>query len=209
MSLRFRHRASGLTLVELLVVMTIGVIVSGAILLTWSSLTRSFSFTTKSSDSQDFARDAVARMGREIRDMEPLGAASAILLADSDELVFTTTFNEAGNDTPLVDPVLTRYWYSWDADRHVGVLHRERGGVSRVLVDNVLNTRTGSDADIFKYTYVDAGRNLVTDGQSPSEVEYDSISMIRIDLSVDLNPESAPQPMTVSTRVHLRNQGRY
>ena len=73
MSLRFRHRASGLTLVELLVVMTIGVIVSGAILLTWSSLTRSFSFTTKSSDSQDFARDAVARMGREIRDMEPLG----------------------------------------------------------------------------------------------------------------------------------------
>ena len=204
-----RRRQSGWTLVELLVVMTIGVIITGALVLTWGSLTRSFSFTTRSSDAQDFARDAVARMSREIRDMEPKGAASSIVTAGSDELEFTTTFNEAGNDTPLVEPVLTRYWYTWDPIRKVGALHRERGGVSRVVVDNLMNTWDGTAANIFRYTYVASDHELVTDGPSPTPAEYDNISMIRVDLSVDLNPESAPQPMHVSARVHLRNQGRY
>lgn len=209
MSRRSRPRESGLTLMELLVVMTIGVVITGALILTWSSLTRSFSFTTRGSDAQDFARDAVGRMSREIRDMEPKGAVSAIIKADSDELIFTTTFNQAGNDTPLVEPVETRYWYSWDDLRKVGALHRDRGGVSTILVDNLLNERTGTDADVFRYSYVASDRTIVTDGMSPTVVEYDSISMIRIDLSVDLNPESGPQPMQVSTRVHLRNQSRY
>lgn len=210
MSRRADTRECGWTLIEVIVVVVIGTILTGALVLTWGSLTRSYSFTTRSSNAQDFARDSVARMSREIRDMEPKGAASAIILADNDELVFTTTFNESGNDTPLIEPVRTRYWYAWDATRNVGVLYRQReGGTARILVDNLLNPRNGGEADVFRYTYVASDRSIVSDGQSPTEVEYNDISMIRISLAVDLNPASAPQPMDVSVRVKLRNQGRY
>jgi len=123
-----RARQSGVTLVELLVVMAIGSVLSGALLLTWFSLNNSYSFTTRSSNAQDFARDAVARMGRELRDAEPKGADLAIKYAANDEIVFTTTFNEQGNDSRLVEPVETRYWYYWDAARHVGRIYRSRGG---------------------------------------------------------------------------------
>jgi type II secretory pathway pseudopilin PulG len=201
---------SGWTLVELLVVAVIGVIITGGLVLTWGSLTKSFSMTTHASDAQDLARDAVGRMSREIRDMEPKGGASAIIAATNDELVFYTTFNEAGNDTPLVEPVRTRYWYTWDAARHVGALHRQRGsGAERIVVDNLMNPHIGDDGDVFRYTYVANDRTLVTDGPSPEGTEFDSISMIRVNLSLDLNPQSAPEPMNVTTRVHLRNQGRY
>ena len=66
-------RQAGLTLIELLIVIIIGSVISGALLMTWFSLNDSYSFTTRSSEAQDFARDTVARMGREIRDAEGEG----------------------------------------------------------------------------------------------------------------------------------------
>jgi len=204
----YHTRQAGLTLIELLVVIVIGTVLSGALLLTWFSLNRSYSFTVRSSNAQDFARDSVARMGRELRDAEPKGADLAIVYADSDEISFTTTFNEQGNESRLVEPVLTRYHYVWDAERGVGRLYRQRGATDAVVVDNLINPRDATDqADIFRYSYVNSESEPVPDGQTPDPEMYGTISMIRIHLSVDLNPESAPQPMDVSTTVHLRNQG--
>jgi type II secretory pathway pseudopilin PulG len=203
-----------LTLIELLVVIVIGTVLSGALLLTWFSLNSSYSFTVRSSSAQDFARDAVARMGRELRDAEPKGADLAIFYADNDEISFYTTFNEQGNESRQVEPVLTRYYYKWDAERGVGRLYRQRGTTDAVVVDNLLNSRDfardpNGEADIFRYSYVSPDGLPVRDGQTPEEDMYGTISMIRIHLSVDLNPQSAPQPMNVSTAVHLRNQGLY
>jgi prepilin-type N-terminal cleavage/methylation domain-containing protein len=207
-----RARQAGVTLIELLVVILIASIVSGALLLTWFSLNDSYSFTTRSSKAQDFARDAVARMGRELRDAEPKGGDLAVLYADSDEIRFTTTFNEQGNESRQVEPVLTRYYYQWDDARSVGELHRVRGESDRIVVDNLLNP-LGPDgdgsADIFRYAYVSTNGDYVPAAQTPEPDMYGTISLIRIHLSVDLNPESAPQPMKVSTTVHLRNQNIY
>lgn len=149
------RREDGVTLVELLVVLVIGSVVTGALVLTWFSLSDSYSFTTRSTEAADFARDAVARLSRELRDAEPLGSGAAIVAAKNDEISFTTTFNEAGNDSRRVEPVLTRYYYEWDEARGVGCLHRQRGVHDDVVVDHLLNPR-GADgrADIFRYAYV-------------------------------------------------------
>lgn len=199
----------GVTLVELLIVIVIGSVISGALLTTWFSLNDSYSFTTRSSEAQGFARDAVARMGRELRDAEPKGGALAITYADGDEISFTTTFNQQGNESWQIEPVLTRYYYYWNVARGVGELHRERGSTNTVVVDNVVNPTTGGTVDIFRYAYVSTSGAYVPDAQTPEPEMYGTISMIRINLMVDLNPASAPQPMNVSTTVHLRNQGLY
>jgi prepilin-type N-terminal cleavage/methylation domain-containing protein len=203
-----RDAQHGFTLIELLVVIVIGSIVSTAIYLTWFSLTDSYSFTSRSSKAQEHARDAVSRMARELRDAEPKGGNLAIQYADNDEVSFWTTFNEPGNDSRQVEPVLTRYYYVWDDARGVGVLHRERAGSDTVLVDNLVNEGgADDDADIFRYAYVSTSGDFVPDASIPEPEMYATISMVRIGLEVDLNPQSAPQRMNLSTTVQLRNQG--
>jgi prepilin-type N-terminal cleavage/methylation domain-containing protein len=190
-------RQTGLTLIELLVVIVIGTVLSGAILMTWFSLSDSYSFTARSSEAQDFARDAVARMARELRDAEGTGGDVAVQSADSGQITFTTTFNEEGNESRLVEPVETQYYFS------EGSIHRVRDGVDRVVVDNVLNEA----GQVFTYDYVDVDGDSVRGGTSPDPTMLATISVIHINLVVDLNPLSAPQPMDVSTSAHLRNQG--
>ena len=204
-----RDGQAGVTLVELLVVIAIGSVISGALLITWFSLNDSYSFTTRNSEAQGFARDAVARLGRELRDAEPKGGALAITHAYSDEIEFTTTFNEQGNESRQVEPVLTRYYYERDEARGVGELHRVRGATDTVVVGNLVNPMLGGRADIFHYAYVSTAGESVPDASTPEPEMYGTISLIRIDLMVDLDPGSAPQPMNVSTAVHLRNQGLY
>jgi prepilin-type N-terminal cleavage/methylation domain-containing protein len=227
---RERGRA-GLTLVELLVVIAIGSVVTGALLLTWFSLGKSYSMTTKSTQSREFARDAVARLARELRDAEPSGTYPALRSVGVDEIVFTTTFNDAANEQANSEPLLTRYWYEWDAAAGSGVLYRQRDSRTSgrvgyldledgtrdpadrvmVIVRDVLNPRdeaTGR-ATIFTYSYVDTDKDVVRDGSPPDAVSLPTTFMVRITLSIDLNPESAPSPMDLSTSVQLRNQGRY
>lgn len=209
--MKTRKRQAGVTLVELLVVMVIMGVISGTLIFTWFALTDSYSFTTDSSNAQDFARDAVARMGRELRDAEPKGADLPLISADNDEIVFTTTFNEAGNENRTVEPVWTRYYYAYDASRGVGQLHRQRGSVDRIIVDNLLNpTYVDADgktrADIFRYDYIASDSTYVTNAPVPDPEMLGTISMIRIHLIVDVNPGKAPKGMDVSTTIHLRNQ---
>lgn len=225
-----RGRA-GLTLVELLVVIAIGSVVTGALLLTWFSLGQSYSMTTKSTQSREFARDAVARLAREVRDAEPSGTYPALRSVGVDEIVFTTTFNDAANEQVSSEPLLTRYWYEWDVAAGSGVLYRQRDSRTSgrvgylfledgtrdpadrvmVIVRDVLNPRdqaTGR-ATVFTYSYVGTDKEVVRDGAPPPAASLPTTFMVHISLSVDLNPESAPSPMDLSTSVQLRNQGRY
>lgn len=196
------ERQAGVTLIELLIVIVIGSVVSGALLMTWFSLNDSYSFTTRSSEAQGFARDAVARMGRELRDAEAKGGSLAITSASSDEVSFWTTFNVQGNESRQVEPVLTQYYYQ------DGSLHRKRSGIDTVIVGHLLNqTTSAGKAEVFTYDYIALDSHRVTGGTDPAESMYGTVSMVSIHLVVDLNPKSAPQPMDVSTSVHLRNQG--
>lgn len=231
-SLRQRP-AIGLTLVELLVVVAIGSVVTGAVLLTWFSLSRSYSMTTSGAQSRELARDAVARLARELRDAEPKGTYPALRSVGTDEIVFTTTFNEPGNELVNSEPVLTRYWYEWVEDEGTGVLHRQRdsqtsGRVGELFLEdgvtpdpddrdmivvrhllNPVDPETGH-ANLFAYSYIGADGDVVSKGPPPeAAASVPTIFLVYVSLSVDLDPGSAPQPMDLTTTVQLRNQSRF
>lgn len=220
---------AGLTLIEVLVVVAIGSVITGAILLSWFALGRSYALTTSSSEAREFARDAVARLARELRDAEPDGVSPALRVVTNDEVIFTTTFNDKDNELVGSQPALTRYWYEWDDESSVGTLHRQRDtdhdgklfendGITRdpddrdmVLIENVMNqpTTPGGDADIFRFTYVDELGNVAKAMQTVPQASLPSIYMVGVSLSVDMNPQTAPRPMDLSTTVQLRNQSRF
>jgi len=226
-SCRRHDRArAGLTLIEVLIVVAIGSVVTGAILLTWFSLGDSYSMTSSSTKARELARDAVARMARELRDAEPKGSDAALLSVSTDDIVFTTTFNDPANTQVDSEPVLTRYWYE-PGTGGVGVIHRQRdtdgdeklfetdgsrdlGDRDMVVVRNVLNPVVDGHATIFTYSYIDPDGNLVKKGPPPTEVgSIPTIFLIHIGLEIDLNPQSAPLPMELNTTVQLRNQSRF
>ena len=119
-------RQTGLTMVELLVGLTIASILSTMMFMTWFSLNNSYSFSVKSSEARDFARQAVNRVQGELRDAEayPTGSAygyttvsgwpylpnePAIIRARAWSCLLTTTFNEDGNTAYTKVPHLVLY----------------------------------------------------------------------------------------------------
>jgi prepilin-type N-terminal cleavage/methylation domain-containing protein len=137
-----RRKQKGLTLVELLVAMSIMVVLSTMIVATWVALTNAYSFSTRSDTQRDFARQAIDRMAREIRDaQQPLGGTSpAFAGAYPDEVRFYSTFNMllAGPDLilgtaddvtasdPKSPPRLTRFIYVvTDTQEGTGAVYRQ------------------------------------------------------------------------------------
>ena len=147
------QRQRGITLVELLVVMSIMLIVTTMIIGTWVALTNAYSFSSRSDKQRDLARQAIDRMAREIRDaQEPLGTSSpAINLAYPNEIRFYSTFNTSDASSPTTEPRLTRFIYRvTNAADGTGAVYREFPGpdgdfdtandnVSQLLVDDVSN----------------------------------------------------------------------
>jgi len=96
-------RQEGLTLVELLVGMVIMGIVTTMLFMTWFSLSRSYAYSVNSAVARDNARQAIARMEREIRDASSTDTSAsdpAIVEAHPYWICFSTTFNQVGNDSP-------------------------------------------------------------------------------------------------------------
>jgi prepilin-type N-terminal cleavage/methylation domain-containing protein len=111
---RLRRRASdqrGMTLTELLVGLIVTAILSVMVLGAWFALSRSYSFSLSSSNAREDGRQTISRMAREIRDAQaPTGSnEAAIVRARSRWILFTTTFNEAGNTDPSLQPHLVMY----------------------------------------------------------------------------------------------------
>lgn len=208
----------GITLVELLVAMTIMLVLSTMIVGTWITLTNAYSFTSRSDKQRDFARQAIDRMAREIRDaQQPLcGSTTAFTKAYPNEVRFYSTFNTAGAADPTSGPRLTRLVYKvTNAADGVGAVYREFPGgdgdfdtandnVSQLLVDNVSND--GAGKDLFTYWYYDSVTNTLkhSDGTT-TLVDPSRIVEVEITMLVDLNPGKAPNYMDVSTKVQPRN----
>ena len=101
-----------MTLIELLVAMSISLVISAMILLSWFALSRSYATTTKREMASDTTRLALARMEREIRDVEqPPATVSevAVVRARPFYIEIYTTFNKAGNQFANVLPRLVMY----------------------------------------------------------------------------------------------------
>lgn len=107
-------RQAGLTLVELLVAMTISLVISAMILVSWFALSGSYANTVKRGKAGDWARFALARMEREIRDVEqPPAEVTAtevgIVRARPYYIVLYTTFNKPNNTLGSERPRLVMY----------------------------------------------------------------------------------------------------
>jgi prepilin-type N-terminal cleavage/methylation domain-containing protein len=122
-----RRGQRGITLIELLAAMSISLVISSLILVSWFSLSGSYANTTKRGKTGDWARLTTARMVREIRDVEqppPSIAEVGVVRARPYYMVLYTTFNEAGNTSGGTPPRLVMYrlysngelWRFHDAD---------------------------------------------------------------------------------------------
>lgn len=203
---------------ELLIVLVIGSIISGGLIMLWFNINRSSAMTASHAEARDFARDGIARLAREIRDVEALPGAQAVQKATPSSIVFTTTFNRAGNELDATKPRLVRYWYDASArclyrDAYaddVTDLSGEPPYERRdVVIPHMLN---GGTTPLFSYTYINAvGVRVPRPEDEPvhevtDPLDRSRILIVRIRALVDLDPRKAPNAMDITTQVQLRNQ---
>jgi prepilin-type N-terminal cleavage/methylation domain-containing protein len=202
---------AGVTLVELLVVIVIMGVVSTMLVGVWFALTNASAFSSTSSQQQDNAREAVARMSREIRDAQAptAGNAGAFVLADPYQIEFYSTFNDVDAENPSSVPQLTRFIYKeTDSIKHIGAIYREKydggaWGSSVLLVDHVVNKALSPNATVFTYTaFGDSG---VYQSDGTTSVPAGQIVDVTISTRVDLNPGHSPNYVTLQTTVQPRN----
>jgi len=164
----------GITLIELLAAMTISLVISSLILVSWFALSGSYANTTKRGKTGDWARVTTARMVREIRDVEqppPAIAEVGLVRARPYYTVLFTTFNEAGNASADTPPRLVMYrlysngelWRFHDADGSGSIAgvditleswptitfpldERTTGEGGQLMVENVVNMSNPSAA---------------------------------------------------------------
>jgi prepilin-type N-terminal cleavage/methylation domain-containing protein len=198
----------GITLIELLVSIIVMGILSTMIIGSWMTLTDAYSFTSRSNKHRDFAREAISRMAREIRDAQAPAGGNAFAQAGVNEIRFYSTFNVAGAADPTSTPTLTRYIL------RNGTIFREKAGPdnafdtaddrSTPLVRNVVNATIGKD--LFTYYYYNISGSIVaTNGAPPPNVSV--IQAIGLNLYVDENPGKSPNYFDVNTTVRPRNLG--
>lgn len=202
--------------------MVILLIVTTLVLLGWSSLQASYSSTLKGTQARSAARDAISRMTREIRDMQPVTiGGSSIVNADGDEITFYSAFNSASAVTdPGTDGLghvaLVRYWYDFDpgAEPAEWCIYRQRdvnGDNSLTAADptmlvarNIVNglTLPGQSSPLSVFTYFESGS---TSELSTPVSDVADIATIRIHVVADLNPEHTPKYFDLITTIKPRN----
>jgi prepilin-type N-terminal cleavage/methylation domain-containing protein len=212
------RRQDGVTLVELLVSIIIAGVLSTMLIGTWLTLNRSFRTSTISTEQRDHAQQAISLMEREIRDAEAV-TAMPILKAQSSQLLLTTTFNNAGNETNVNQPRRVQYQLAEDPDDPAGlpaskqnwqlVRIKDRLGSApgfgddpqQVLVDHVVNSVT---EPIFYYTYYDADGIWRRDSNVTS-ANLLHLLTVEVHLKVDQNPGHSPEYLLITTTIQPRN----
>jgi prepilin-type N-terminal cleavage/methylation domain-containing protein len=204
MKRRTYSRQNGVSLVELLVGMVILTIVTAAIIMVWFVLQDSFSYSTKSSEQREAARDGVTLLARELRDVQPLAINSGtppILTAGPYRISFYTTFHDADAESPGAQAVKVVYTIEADGDRDA--LYRTIGdGEKRLVVADVMNQQ--DERPLFQYSYFNAWGQLSTTSELDATMT-DRIQNIQIQLIIDVNPGHTPTEMRLTTTVQPRN----
>jgi len=217
-------REHGITLVELLVAMIVLGVVTTLLLVSWTSLQKSYAHSVKSNNARAEARDAMARMSREIRDAQPAAItsppSSPFTQAGPYEVTFYSAFNSSGvraDGSGMGALRLTRIYLdtSGGAAQKRIVWQRDTNdsgsfdGADRtiVLARDVVNSSVpsvGSPTPVFTYGYRDASGEYQATTSVPS-ADLGTIVSVHIHLIVDANLVRAPAPADLQTTVLPRN----
>ena len=219
------RRQKGITLVELLTSMVILGIVSTMIITVWFALQNSYAFSINSDNSRSIARDAIARMQREIRDAAcqpdtdsngnatyyPFSAA-AVNYAAGNRLDFTTPFNDP---TARILDVSYQYVqtssssgtvYRYRAtDPNATIAANDTNAMKMILATNVVNYSQGNNVPLFTYSYIDTSGNVQATTSLSTVSQMQQILSIQSHLLIDTNPGHAPTYMDLITTVQPRN----
>jgi prepilin-type N-terminal cleavage/methylation domain-containing protein len=223
----------GMTLIELLVAASISLVITAMILVSWFALSRSYATTVKRAKAGDTARFALARMEREIRDVEQPPASSsevAVVRARPYYIEVYTTFNKAGNQFADVKPRLVMYrlysngqlWRFQDmdtpgdgiqglndtAESGFPLSERSTGEGGQLLASNVVNETTPSSASptpVFTYIYYNVDGSLARQSDVRGTTNRAKIRAVEMNLLLDLNPGRSPVYTHLRTTAQLRN----
>jgi type II secretory pathway pseudopilin PulG len=211
------RKQTGITLVELLVAMTIMTVISTMIIMSWSALQNSYSYTVKSSQARNIARDAVERMRREIRAMQPQTPGGiSVVSAEPNELIFTTAYNDFQTDTSG-EILRTRYAYEFNSSQRPAqwkiIRQRDTNNDNSfdrtiMVADNVANGVVPDAAHptpVFEYTYVDANGVTQPPTSTVTGANLARIVQVQIRVITDVNPAHAPSYFDLVTTVRPRN----
>lgn len=206
-----RSGQRGVTLIELLVGMIIAGILSGLIVLTWVSLSQSYSRSVKSSKGRDYAREAMSRIVRELRAGQTFTVDPIIRVGSANEVILTSSFNEAGNTDPLTKPRFVRYRlsggtvYRQTAATLAGVYVAPQAVIVQYVVNQDFMTEDGTPTPLFEYTYTDSSGSYQTvDTLSSLALRQQTVS-VAVRLMVDLNPGKSPVHIDLLSTAQLRN----
>jgi prepilin-type N-terminal cleavage/methylation domain-containing protein len=211
-----RSGHSGVTLVELVVAMAIMGVLSTMILVVWFSLQDSYAFTTRADRQREVARDAAARMVREVRDIQAQTGIDAVVVAKPDEFWFYSGFN-LPNQLPADKPRATRYTY----DSSTNTIYRQRDRSEDAnqspldepkvpVVANVVNDQIpkGSSTPVFTYVVYD-GTGTQVPMTTVTGSAMQEILSVEIRVITDVNPGKSPVYFDLRTAAQPRNLRRY
>jgi len=224
------HRQSGMTIVELVVVMVILSIVTTMIIGVSFALQSSYAQTVRASDARSSARDALNRMSIQIRSAQPLQTMSenqqVFWLAGPWEVKFYSSFNVLGqssNGSPDGSLRLTRFYLSGSSSappyqtlwlqRAAGVVSDastyvfQAGDPQIQLATNVVNASI-SNTPLFTYYYYDSvsGNLNFYDTHSPvAAADLDTIVAVGIRVIVDADLNNSPPPADLQMTVRPPN----
>ena len=209
-----RDHQSGLTLVELLVVMSIMTVVSAMVLVGWFALQNSYSFTTRSDKQRELARDATSRLTREIRDIQSQEGIDAVVVANANEFWFYSGFN-LPNQLPTDKPRATRYTYNASTqtiyrqrDRSTDADQSPMNETPVPVVTHVVNGQVPAGAStstpVFTYLVYDGAGNQVP-MTTVTGSSMQSILSVEIRMIVDVNPGKSPTYINLRTAAQPRN----
>lgn len=185
----------GLTLVELLVVLTLSLIVMGATFTTFSQFEQTTATNQRQNDAQDQVRVGVDGLARELRNLaSPTDALpEAVVRAQPDDLVFQSVSSSATRRVRYcLDAPTRRVWrqvqFTPFSDPSASLCPDTAWGSQRASIENVVN----GERPLFSY-------NAAT---------LTAITEIGASLWVDVDSDARPAETALQTSIFLRNQNR-
>lgn len=186
---------SGITLVELMVVILLSGIVMGATLTTFSQFEQTTGVNQRQSDAQEQVRVGLAGVARELRNLaSPTDQLpEAVVRAAPQDLVFQSlSSTQIRRVRYCLDAAAGRLWRQVQiepfSDPSPAACPDSGWGSERSAVEHVTN----GERPVFGY----------------NASELDSITEVTTTLWVDVNPGQPPLESTLQTSIFLRNQNR-